>query len=242
VAGYPDIGSGVAAIMRLYQSGMVPSMLEFFDPGCVAATRANLPGSLDPATSFLVITEADGTRQAAEELAAGILDVLSPNAVEVRSARTRAERSDLLRWRSGVSFAVSAQRGGKMSEDIAVPIEALGQAIAYTIELGDRHGIPSCSWGHAGDGNLHATFMIDSTSPEDVKTAVRAADDLFEFVASVGGTVSGEHGLGWIKREQFERQYTGEAAHLQHEIKRAFDPRGLFNPGKKLPRVATPRA
>jgi FAD/FMN-containing dehydrogenase len=121
-----------------------------------------------------------------------------------------------------------------MSEDVAVPFEALGAAIEATVEVGRRHGLEACSWGHAGDGNLHATFMVDAGSEAEVARAVAAHEEVFARALALGGTVSGEHGLGWVKRDQFERRFSPLEADLQRRIKAVFDPKGLFNPGKKL--------
>jgi glycolate oxidase subunit GlcD len=235
VASYASPEAGVAALGRVYGYGLVPAALEYFDEGCVLATRAAFPEGLHPDARFLVVAEADGTRPEAESLARELREALGTGALEERTFDGAGDVRALWRWRNGVAFAVSAQEGGKMSEDVAVPFDALGQAIALVGEVGARHGLRTCSWGHAGDGNLHATFMIDASSPEQVARATEAADSLFAAVLALDGTVSGEHGLGWVKRDQFDRQFPPAEAALQRSIKALFDPKGLFNPGKKMP-------
>jgi len=125
------------------------------------------------------------------------------------------------------------QRGGKASEDIAVPLDKLGEAIEESLEIGRRLGLPAASWGHAGDGNLHTTFLIDSEEPGEVDAATRASDELFELALRLGGTISGEHGVGFVKRPWLERQLGARAYELHTAIKQAFDPKNLLNPGKK---------
>jgi FAD/FMN-containing dehydrogenase len=235
VASYADADDGVAALGRVYGYGLAPAALEYFDEGCVLATRAAFPNGLHPRARFLVVAEADGTRTEAEALSGELREALGGGALETRTFDGAADVRSLWRWRNGVAFAVSAQEGGKMSEDVAVPFDQLGPAIALVGAIGDRHGLRTCSWGHAGDGNLHATFMIDATSSEQVARAAEAAESLFAAVLELGGTVSGEHGLGWVKRGQFDRQFAPTEAALQRSIKSLFDPKGLFNPGKKLP-------
>jgi FAD/FMN-containing dehydrogenase len=180
-----------------------------------------------------VLAEADGTAAETAALAAELREALEEEALAVVAPATPAEVAALWRWRDGVSIAVTAQRGGKVSEDVAVPLDRLAEAIEATLEIGARHELPACSWGHAGDGNLHATFMIDPGDPAEIARAHAAATDLFAAAAAMGGTISGEHGLGWVKRGHLGLQWS-EATYAAHAaIKRALDPKGLMNPGKK---------
>src|SRR4030095_9729373 len=96
------------------------------------------------------------------------------------------------RCRDGVSTAVTAQRGGKVSEDIVVPLDRLGEAIEETLAIGARHGLDACSWGHAGDGNLHATFLVSPESVDELERAERACSELFDLALTLGGSISGE--------------------------------------------------
>jgi len=129
---------------------------------------------------------------------------------------------------------VTAQRGGKVSEDIVVPLDRLGEAIEETLAIGARHGLPACSFGHAGDGNLHSTFLVAPDDDDALARAEMAAEELFALAVRLGGSISGEHGVGWVKRGQLARQWGPRALELHAEIKRVFDPKGLLNPGKKL--------
>ena len=110
------------------------------------------------------------------------------------------EPAPLWRWRDGVSLAVRGRLGGKVSEDVAVPLERLGDAIRGTLEIGARHDLEAFSWGHAGDGNLHSSFLVVPGDEAVLARAERAAGDLFALARELGGTVSGEHGLGTLKR------------------------------------------
>jgi FAD/FMN-containing dehydrogenase len=142
--------------------------------------------------------------------------------------------SDLWRWRDGVSLAVTVQRGGKVSEDIVVPLDRLAEAIERTIEIGRRHGLPACSWGHAGDGNLHSTFLVSPESADELERASKAAEELFALAAELGGSISGEHGVGVVKRHHLDKQWAPREIELMLGIKEIFDPKRLLNPGKKF--------
>ena len=101
------------------------------------------------------------------------------------------------------------------------------------VEIGRRHGLQAVSWGHAGDGNMHANFLVDLTDADEMARAEAAAEEGFELAVSLRGSISGEHGLGWLKRGQLERQWAPAAVALHDGIKQAFDPKNLLNPGKK---------
>ena len=121
-----------------------------------------------------------------------------------------------------------------MSEDVVVPLGRLADAIVGTREIGARHGLRACSWGHAGDGNLHSTFMVRRGNPSDLTAADRAALELFDLAVALGGSVSGEHGIGSQKLGQLQRYWEPRAYELHTQLKDVFDPLGLLNPGKKL--------
>lgn len=235
IAAYPGRAAGITAVRQIYSLGLRSAVLEYLDAGAVAAAAATFPGGLPDHTSFLIIAEADGTPAEAAALASELKEALAPESLEVRVVGSLAAQRDLWRWRSGISFAVRAQRGGKMSEDIAVPLDRLEDAIELGERAGAAFGLATCSWGHAGDGNLHVTFLIDATSADELARAAQAAEQLFEGAIALGGTASGEHGLGLVKRNQLARQLSAAELDLQIRIKRSFDPNNLFNPGKKLP-------
>jgi FAD/FMN-containing dehydrogenase len=233
---YAGTGAGCGAIERVLAAGLRVAALEFLDSGALIAAGDAFPGGIADRAGFMVIAEADGTRAEAESLRDELIEALAEGAVSVRAPAGGAEAEALWRWRDGVSLAVESRRGGKVSEDIVVPVERLGQAIDETIAIGRRHGLEACSWGHAGDGNLHSTLMVSPADQAELGRAREAAEDLFELAVRLGGSISGEHGVGWVKRGQLTRQWQPRALDLHAEIKRAFDPRGLLNPGKKLAR------
>lgn len=236
-ASYATAAEGCAAVLAVLANGLPSATLEYLDGGALAATRGAFPAPLPEGASFMVIAEADGSAIEAARLRAELVEVLGEGALALHAPEERPAIAALWRWREGTSPGVTAQRGGKLSEDIVVPVERLGEAVQATLEIGRRHGLPACSWGHAGDGNLHSTLMVSAAEAEDLARAERAAEDLFALAVDLGGSVSGEHGLGWVKRGALERQWLPPALDLHEAIKRAFDPKGLLNPGKKVARA-----
>jgi glycolate oxidase subunit GlcD len=230
---YRGSAEGSEAIEAVLGNGLEPATLEYLDAGALAAAGRAFPRAIPAGARFAVLAEADGSRVEAERVLVELSEVLGERALAVEQFRSPREAESLWRWRDGVSIAVRAQRGEKVSEDIVVPLDRLGEAIEETLAIGARHGLEACSWGHAGDGNLHSTFLVDPLSEDELGRAQRAAEDLFELAARLGGSVSGEHGLGWTKRGQLARQWPPAALELHERLKRTFDPKGLFNPGKK---------
>jgi glycolate oxidase subunit GlcD len=230
---YADTAAGCDALERVLGNGLTVAALEFLDGATLELAGRAFPGGVPSGSGFLVLAEADGTAEEAARLRDDVVAVLGEEALAVVSPEGSAV-ADLWRWRDGVSIAVGASRGGKVSEDIVVPFDRLGEAIEETVAIGRRHGLTACSWGHAGDGNLHSTFLVAPQDEDELARADTAAGELFVLAARLGGSVSGEHGVGWLKRGQLERQWSPRALELHAEIKRVFDPKGLLNPGKKV--------
>ena len=231
---YEAAEAGCAAIERVLGSGVPAAALEFLDARTLAAAGPSFPGGVPSGAGFLVIAEADGSVAEARRLRDDLTEAFAEDSLGIVTPERPAEVEELWRWRDGVSIAVSAQLGGKVSEDIVVPLDRLAEAIAETVAIGARHELPACSWGHAGDGNLHATFLVDPRDDETIRRAEEAAGELFALAVRLGGSVSGEHGLGWVKRGRLALQWTPAALELHQRIKQAFDPKNLLNPGKKV--------
>ena len=238
---YPDTAAGCAAIETVIGSGLAVAALEYLDAGTLVAAGHAFPGGgpgggpgIPAGAGFLVIAEADGSTAEAYRLRAEVLEALADGAVGIHAAETTADVAELWRWRDLVSGMVAARLGGKASEDIVVPPDRLAEAVEATVEIGRRHGLEACSWGHAGDGNLHSNFLLPRLDPDgELATVKRAADELFAMAVALGGSVTGEHGIGSLKAGQLERHLDPATYRLHGEVKRLFDPKSLLNPGKK---------
>jgi glycolate dehydrogenase FAD-linked subunit len=236
-AAWPVIGffdgvrGGAEAIERIVGSGLPAAAIEYFDSETMRYAGASFPGEV-PEDAFAVLAEADGSTDEAARVRGDLVELFSEDALALYAPETRREITALWRWRDGLALVVDAQRGGKASEDIAVPLDKLGEAIQESLEVGRRLGVPACSWGHAGDGNLHTTFLIAGDDEEEVALAPRLSDALFELALRLGGTISGEHGVGFVKRNWLAKQLGPRAFELHTSVKRAFDPENLLNPGK----------
>jgi glycolate oxidase subunit GlcD len=231
---YAGTADGCAALERVVGNGLAVAALEYLDGPTLELAGSAYPGGVPNGAGFLVLAEADGSAEEAARLGAELVEVLREDALGVLAPEEPRAVAELWRWRGGVSLAVAAARGGKVSEDIVVPFDRLTEAIEETLAIGARHGLAACSWGHAGDGNLHSTFLVAPEDEDEVARAELAADELFALAARLQGSVSGEHGVGLAKGGQLARVWAPRALELHAEVKRVFDPKGLLNPGKKL--------
>src|ERR1039458_856718 len=234
---------GCAAIEDVFAAGLQPSVLDFLDGDTLAIVAGGYPGDagesrgaragVPPEAGFALIAEVDGTREQAEAQRAALVEVLRSAAVAVHEP---LEADALWRWRDGINGVVTAARGGKVSEDVVFPIERLAEGLQGLEEIAARHRLSSCAWGHGGDGNVHATVLVDPARVQELDAAEAVGEELFVLVVSLGGSIAGEHGVGWLKRGRLEAQWPPRAVELHEQIKLLFDPKGLLNPGKKLAR------
>jgi glycolate oxidase subunit GlcD len=229
---YPDSTTGTAAVRAILEAGIDAAAIEYLDNATMELAGGACPADVDATGAFAVLAEVDGDREAALRARGELLEALG-GAQSIYAPSEPGQIRALWRWRSGVPYAVQAPRGGKLSEDIVVPLDRLQEAIDGTLEIGSRHSLDACSWGHAGDGNLHSTMLVNPGDRTEVARAESAALDLFELAVSLGGSISGEHGLGTVKSGHLELQWTHRALELHDAVKRLFDPKGLLNPGTK---------
>jgi glycolate oxidase subunit GlcD len=229
---FDDVAAGCGAIERVVGTGLPAAAIEYLDETTMRLAGAGFPAEIPPG-KFCVLAEADGSHDESVRIREWLLEVLGEDAGALHAPVNPPEIAALWRWREGVTLRVQAHRGGKVSEDVAVPLDRLAEAIEGSLEIGARLGLPAASWGHAGDGNLHTTYLIDRDAEDERRVAAQASDELFELALRLGGTISGEHGVGAVKRAWLERRLGPKAAELHAAIKQAFDPLNLLNPGKK---------
>jgi len=234
VVGFFDSSrAGIAGIERILASGVVPAAIEYLDGVTLSFAGGSFPFGMAAGAAFMVVTEADGAADEARRVRRELIAALEEDALAVHAPEDPTDVAELWRWRSGVAFAIIAHRGGAYSEDIAVPLDRLDEVAEETLAIGRRHDVIALSFGHAGDGNIHSTFLFSHDDPDEERRADAACHELFDLAIRLGGSVSGEHGVGWLKRGQIERQWGPVAYELHSRIKQAFDPKGLLNPGKK---------
>ncbi len=228
---------GAAAMLDIVAAGIQPSALEFLDGETLQIVAGGYPGAVPEGAGFALIVEADGTRAQAQDQRRALQEVLAHAALAIHEP---AEAGALWRWRDSFNGVVTAARGGKVSEDVAFPVEHLAEGLERFAEIAARHGLRSCAWGHGGEGNVHATVLLDPAREAELDAAQAVGEELFALVVSLDGSIAAEHGVGRLKRGRLASQWDARAVELHEQIKRAFDPKNLFNPGAKQPSYDAP--
>ena len=225
-----DAARSVAAIIR---SGVIPATLEFLDRVTINAVEDFKGIGLPRDAEAILLIETDGQRQAAIAEAEKVVAVCRENkASTVRTAANEQEREQLWQARRSALSALARVRPTTILEDATVPRSRVPDMVRGVREIAERHGVAIGNFGHAGDGNLHPTLLTDVRDKAEFARAEKAIDDIFALALSLGGTLSGEHGIGSAKARYLEKEVGPVGLDILRSIKRAFDPNGVLNPGK----------
>jgi D-lactate dehydrogenase (cytochrome) len=235
VAAFPSVGAAVDCVIATMQMGLTPARIEFLDEATVAACNAYSRLSLPPAPQLLV--EFHGHPAGLAEDVARFRDLASGfGATGLDWAEKPEDRSRLWAARHAACRAILASRPGARAvvTDVCVPISALAQAVEETRADIAASGLAGPILGHVGDGNFHAILLVDPGLDTEVATAKALASGMAERALRLGGTITGEHGVGFGKRGLMEAEH-GAAWAVMGALKRALDPLNLMNPGKLVP-------
>lgn len=226
-ATFPTVRDAAAASAAVTASGIRPAIMELMDALSLRAAH-DLLGLEPPADgAALLAIQTDGPAAAAE--ADGIAQILAGHAQDVSLTRDRDEGEHLLRIRRAMHHALSAL-GSTLVEDVSVPRSRMAEMFDEIARVERAYGVQIPTVAHAGDGNLHPNFIFDGDEVPDVIWA--AADDLFRAAVALGGTLTGEHGIGVLKARWLADELGDDQWQLQRDIMRVFDPTGILNPGK----------
>jgi glycolate oxidase len=226
----PQAGDAIAEIVRTTS----PSLLELLDTTTIRAIERWKRMDLDQDAAALLVARSDlPGAQGAEEIAA-IERACHAAGADLVVTTTDPDEGELLLAARRLAYPALEQLGTTLLDDVAVPRAQVTRMVEEVAAIADRHGVVIGTFGHAGDGNLHPTLVYDATDPAAVDAVTAAFHDLVVAALALGGTVTGEHGVGLLKRDHLAEELDPAALRLHHAIKAAFDPHGLLNPGKIL--------
>ena len=231
---FTDVHGAAAAVSRIVCGGLVPRCLELLDALTLDAVRKD-GVSIDPRAGAMLLLEVDGEDAHGQAERLGELVVSCAGVLDVLTAQDAAQRARLWEARKKLSYATRKLAKHKLSEDVVVPRTKIPDLLARVDAIGAQHRVRHLAYGHAGDGNLHVNFLWDD---DDEAPRVDAAiGALMRATIELGGTLSGEHGIGLAKAPYLHLEQSEELIEVQRGLKRVFDPRGLLNPGKIFPQT-----
>ncbi|MFK0255720.1 FAD-binding oxidoreductase [Streptomyces sp. NPDC090445] len=230
-AEFPSAAAACAAVCAVMEAGLTPSLLELMDRTTVRAVNALGRMGLPETTEALLLAAFD-TPHAPDDLAAVAALCTAAGATAVVPADDEAESELLLKARRMALTALDTLRPATMIDDVCVPRSRLAEMIDGTARIARTHGLVVGVCAHAGDGNTHPVVCFDPADEEETRRARASFDEIMALGLSLGGTITGEHGVGVLKKEWLARELGPVGLEVQRAVKHAFDPLGLLNPGK----------
>ena len=239
---YASVADAAAAVSRIMNQPQLPSALEFMDGDAVRLAQRHRDTGVPEGTGALLLLAADGDRHTLPLAVDAIRQAAESGGglVQWRAASTDDEAEALWACRKALSPALRSIAPKKLNEDVAVPVSQVPALVDSLRELATRHAVRIVTFGHAGNGNLHVNLLGD---PDDARQAAAMQEclrEVFARVLELGGTISGEHGVGIDKREFVAWEIDPVTIELMRQIKHLLDPRGILNPGKTLPEAPPP--
>jgi glycolate oxidase len=234
IAFFMTVRAAGEAVSRITAAGVVPVTLELLDSFTIAAVDDAFQLGLDRSAGAMLMVESDlGGEAADRELAAADAACNAAGATSVIRA-TDPQEADWLRQARRAAHGSLEKRGAARMDDVGVPRSRIPEMLEHIERIAAAHELPVGVFGHAGDGNLHPTYIVDRNDPTAEARIDAARDEIYRAALELGGTVTGEHGTGLAKKPWLELQRGTRAVEVMRAIKSALDPDGLFNPGKVL--------
>ncbi len=233
---YADMDGAARAVSAVMAQAVIPCALEFIDARAIEMIRAYSDADLPTDAGAMLMIEVDGALDGLD----GAVEAVARAArvkgcLQCVAANSQEEVQALWKTRKALSPALRNVAPKKINEDVVVPVSRIPALINGLTALSEKYAITIVNFGHAGNGNIHVNLLIDPDDPVQLKGAEQCLDEVFALVLSLEGTISGEHGVGLVKRDFVAREIDPVTLDLMRRVKREFDPKGLLNPGKTLP-------
>lgn len=233
LAVFPRMEDAAETVSAIIASRIIPCTLEFLDQMTIRCVEDYARIGLPTDCGAVLLMETDGHPAAVAEEAARMEELARQHrATSVKVAADAAEAARLASARRSAFSALARMRPTTILEDITVPRSELARMVSCIAEVAARHRLQVGTFGHMGDGNLHPTFLTDERDTEEMERVHRALDEIVAHTLALGGTITGEHGVGLAKKAWLRQQVGDASLELMRQVKRALDPHQLFNPGK----------
>ncbi len=230
---YRDINSAAEAVAAIMAQPATPSALEFMDGKSLDLIRPQLGDGFPSDAEAMLMVEVDGSPSSINDSISAIESAATNSGlIDLRTAADEHEAAVLWQARKILSPRLREIAPKKINEDIVVPVSRIPQLIDTINQLSREHQIQIVNFGHAGNGNLHTNLLVNPDDPAEMDRARRCLDALFRVVLELGGSISGEHGIGLVKQEFVSWEIADAERRLMAGIKQIFDPEGILNPGK----------
>ena len=228
---FPTVNLAMNAVFKSLSSGANPVAMEFLDNLVIKALREKMKIDFPAEAGAILIGDVDGNTEEDINFQLNILEksFKENKNLKFKIAETEKDAVDIWSARKNASPSVTIYGNKKLNEDISVPRNKLPEALDKIYEIGKKYNFKIPCFGHAGDGNIHVNVMIDNSQIEEGEKAIK---EIFQLVVDLGGTLSGEHGIGVTKAPFMEIAFSDEELQLFKDIKKAFDPNNILNPGK----------
>lgn len=238
IATFHDLNGAGKSIADIIGGKIIPATLEIMDNYTVRTVESFAKLGLPVEAEAIILAEVDGDAAAVEKDAAKMEAILRANGGEVRVAQSTRERDQVWAARRAALPSLAKLRPSTFCEDATVPRSKVPEMVRKVTEIAARHNVQIGTFGHAGDGNLHPTIVTDLRLPEEMERVYKAMDEIFATALEMGGTLSGEHGIGLGKLKYMPSQFGEEGLAVMRAIKEALDPNNILNPGKLVGRAS----
>jgi len=231
---FPTVESAMEAVYKTMAGGVTPVAMEFLDNLTIRAVEEKFHKGLPVDAGAILITDVDGNLPEEIDYQMGVIErIFEENGcVDFKKAKNDAEAADLWFARRNASQSITIYGSKKLNEDITVPRSELPALLKRINEVAEKYGVKIPCFGHTGDGNVHTNVMVDGSDPKQLEIGHKAIEEIFKITVEMGGTLSGEHGIGLSKAPFMHLAFSEEELRLFRDIKRAFDPNNILNPGK----------
>ena len=232
-ANFRSMEAACKVLTKFTPEGLLPMAMEVIDKYCVAAIEENFAFGLSKEAGAILLVAVDGSREEVERNAETIERIIGANGgFDILRAKSKEEEDKLWDVRRAISPSLMKYGTLKINEDVVVPRSKVPELVAGVEQIGKRHNTFVANFGHAGDGNIHVNFVIDRDDPAAVARARECVSETFQLSVALGGTISGEHGIGYVKSQYLSYAIDKPTLEIMKGIKKVFDPNGILNPGK----------